>query len=371
MDFATLLDAPIELADAAAPVTEHPIAKLGSYKDARYGSFSITRADFEAWQRKLKANQNGRIPIDYDHAAAKPGGSTEAAGWVTDIRLDGSLVVGRIEWTPEGAQAVRDKRYLYVSPEFTEHYKDESGKDTGKALLGVALTNRPFLRKGMPAISLSAHSFAEPEATVNITAPTTYTTSSSTTGYVTASAGDSPTRMPELSNIAKALGLAEDADEQAIVDAISEAREPEPVKLDEAAAAEGKVLLDQGTVTELRTKAEAGEKALAQLTEQRFTDAFDKALSEGRMDAREETRAAYKELYDAAPDATLKTLAAAPKIVRTEATDADSGPALDAEFSGSNVDTDRAEIDAKARKLAAEKDIDYIAAVEQVMGVAA
>jgi hypothetical protein len=63
-----------------------------------------------------------------------------------------------VEWTPKGATAVRDKSYLYISPTYTAHYKDQHRIDRGRALLGAACANRPVLR-ALPTLSLSRDSF--------------------------------------------------------------------------------------------------------------------------------------------------------------------------------------------------------------------
>lgn len=131
----------------------HPIARIGQYHDKRYGDFKITAQDADAWKRTLHTHQNGEVCIDRDHGSAK--GNTRAAGWIRDIKVQGEKILGQIAWTKEGRDDVRNGYFKFVSPEFTDAYKDESGAVVGKALLATALTNRPFLRKGMPALQLS------------------------------------------------------------------------------------------------------------------------------------------------------------------------------------------------------------------------
>src|SRR4051794_24860321 len=81
--------------------------------------FTITREDLETYARSLR-ERPGLVPVDYDHAA----GSTVAAGWFTgqaEVRDTdrGPILVAEVEWTPQGAQDVRDGRYRRISPEFT------------------------------------------------------------------------------------------------------------------------------------------------------------------------------------------------------------------------------------------------------------
>lgn len=92
-DVTFLLDAP-EL-----PVSEVQIAKLGSYKDPRYGDFEITENDVSAWSKNLAKLPGGKALIDFDHLSDKPSPHrrTEAAGWLTGISLQDGIPTGKIE----------------------------------------------------------------------------------------------------------------------------------------------------------------------------------------------------------------------------------------------------------------------------------
>lgn len=389
------MDGLTSVALAASQGGWHPIARLGEYQDRRYGKFSITRADYEAWQRNLAQAQNGEVPIDYDHQAER--GNTKAAGWVRALRLVGSRVEALIDWTPEGEQNVREGYWRYVSPTFTAHYRDEKGRDLGRALLGVALTNRPFLRQGMPALNLSAEDpFAElaapatppppadggtcpdcgqplPDAAagtviecscgqkVTMSDPTSQPPSDSTgegepmpeptgaeqhpsetaldttTPDATPDAeegADTPSQvtMSQLTNtISLALGLSEDADESQAADAIRQ----------------------------LREDAAAGRDAAARLHEQTFNLAYDEGVRERRIAPAQRDR--LRALYDAAPDDTLALMAEAPALVpgepRAGTAGDDTEPREFANAGNHPVDEDRLELAAQAEKLAAERGI--------------
>ena len=143
-----LLDAP------TGPVTRTQIAKLGDFKDKRYGNFAITADDVGAWKKNLSLLPGSRALIDLDHSADRPQPfrKTEAAGWITDVDLDGNKAMATLEWTPAGAQAIQEKRYLFFSPTYGPH-SDETGAQHDNVLSGGALTNRPFLN--MPVITLA------------------------------------------------------------------------------------------------------------------------------------------------------------------------------------------------------------------------
>lgn len=154
------MSAVAEKPPAAPPATEVAIAYLGEFKRAAQ-SFAITAADVASWQANLAGEQRGRIAIDYDHRAAE--GDTRAAGWVTGLRTQKrgarTWVVASVEWTAEGAAAIKARTYRGCSVEFVANLRDETGRGLGPALVGLALTNRPFLR-GLPPVTLSGRGAA-------------------------------------------------------------------------------------------------------------------------------------------------------------------------------------------------------------------
>ncbi len=83
------------------------------------------------------------LPVDYGHATdlGEPGEPNPAAGWIAELQERAGEVWGRVEWTPRGAAAVRDREYRHTSPVFV------FDKRTGevKSLLRAALTINPNL----------------------------------------------------------------------------------------------------------------------------------------------------------------------------------------------------------------------------------
>jgi hypothetical protein len=148
----TLADLP-ELTGKGPTTSQITVARLGKYQDARYGKFEIAEADYEGWKRNLSSIFGGRVSVDFDHSSDR-GRGTAAAGWITGLDRNGKDVIATVEWTPKGAKAIRNKSYQFISPTYTDHYKDETGTDRGRALLGAACTNRPVLRQ-LPTLSLS------------------------------------------------------------------------------------------------------------------------------------------------------------------------------------------------------------------------
>ena len=129
---------------------------------------------------------NTDLVVDYDHQtqfAAIPGvgGQAPAAGWIKEYQARPDGLYGRIEWTDRAAQSIRAGEYRYISPVY-QHDK------TGKVLrlLSAGLTNTPNL--DLAAVAASS----QPNQ-----------------------------QEPDMKNIAAALGLPEDADENAILTAIN------------------------------------------------------------------------------------------------------------------------------------------------------
>jgi len=395
-----LLDAPTASADGTIG-SKLQIAKLGEFNDPRYGDFAITGAEVEQWAKNLAKLPGGIALIDFDHAADKPGAArrTEAAGWITAIRLDGGVPTADVEWTPAGEAAIRERRYLFFSPTYGTH-SDETGEQHSDTLVGGALTNRPFLN--MPLISLAA----APVGAEGPWHPGLYQL-----GDAAAHPSDSRRQMPtgDLTKLAKALGLAEDADEQKLLEAITALKTPEgpdarklavalgvdesadeaklldaistlraakdepadQKTLEQQAAASGFVLLTKTQADSLNAAATEVPNLKAQLktlmderVEAAWRAAWDSAVGDFRAAPAEEE--AVRELYDANAEATLKMLAARPKIVNDSRRSDGSGSG---ETPPNGVLPEQWELDRKVQAYILEHPgTDYIRALAAVEG---
>lgn len=333
------------------------VAKLGRFKDPRYGTFEITEQDVSSWVRNLEEHFGGEVPIDRDHATDK-GVSSEAMAWIRNLAVEGDAVTADVEWTPAGEELVRQKRYRYISPTFVSALKDQQGNAKGPALLRAALTNNPFLHD-MPAVSLGAGAFqtATPDP---------------------AGGPDTRSTMGHLHKIALALGLDENADEATVLAAVEQAKTTSPtVTLDaatELVQAEGKVILSKDDHSKLTTdaaKAGALEARVVTLeTEQRnqrFELAFEKAQADGRVDAKPETRELHKDLFDVSPDLAIRNLEALPKLVNLTA-DSRSGRDQAQGDAPAGVDPESFQLDQKVQAFLLEHpELDYPTALDRVL----
>lgn len=206
------------------------------------------------------AANRGPLAIDYEHGQdilADKGGKAPAAGWIVDLEERSGSIWGKVEWTAAAAQEIAAREYRFLSPSM-RHTAD--GVLT--RLAGAGLVNRPALE--MTALSREDLSTSE-------------------------------TKM-DFKAIAKALGLAETADQAAILAAIA-SRNDERAALCKALSLDDKVdasalataltkltddhksalarLEDGGDVEALRT-------SLASLQEELNTGKIDKLLDDAQ-----------------------------------------------------------------------------------------
>lgn len=103
------------------------------------------------------------ILIDYDHFSHDIEHHSEAAGWIKALEARPDGLYGKAQWTDKGADAVRNRRYLFVSPTWL---MDDCARLDGERvrptrLFSAALTNSPNLN-GIRAIVNNRIAGAEP-----------------------------------------------------------------------------------------------------------------------------------------------------------------------------------------------------------------
>lgn len=129
--------APLDLAEGPPDwVQLLPIGDVNAIDDRRW-----RLTDAEA---VIRASLPGLdfLCVDFDHAVMHSDGRPKpAAGWIKALEARAGFIVGRVEWTPRGVEALRNREYRFISPMFTH---DKEG--TIIAILGAGLTNTPALR---------------------------------------------------------------------------------------------------------------------------------------------------------------------------------------------------------------------------------
>lgn len=113
---------------------------------------NVQGADGRAWindqpqEIVAEFNRAGRpLPLDEEHAtdkAAPRGLPAPAAGWIEELAVrDGGAIWGRVNWTPPGAELVKNRQYRFISPTF--FYEVASARVL--RMVSAALTNSPNL----------------------------------------------------------------------------------------------------------------------------------------------------------------------------------------------------------------------------------
>lgn len=166
-----ILANPKPLAATAGPRSWIQLARTGSFVSNRYGKFSITKDDLKQMLHNfvhITPKAPTELPVDVDHLSMDPKrpGDGIAAGWMKKLELrdNDQTLWAEVEWTPQGAQWVRDGAYRFVSPSFVKDHTYKDGKKIGTTLLAAAITNHPFLEEMEPVSA--DFNFSEPSVTL-------------------------------------------------------------------------------------------------------------------------------------------------------------------------------------------------------------
>ena len=120
-----------------------PVLKLGTFFHTFFGKIEISQKKLSTMISNFHSDVVGRqLILDEDHTGGK------SLGWWRNVYQLDDLLLADIVPTNKGFEYLRDQLYKYSSAEFREDYEDEHGKKHGPTLLGVALTNSPFLKMG-------------------------------------------------------------------------------------------------------------------------------------------------------------------------------------------------------------------------------
>ena len=207
--------------DGAASTVRVQLSPFGEFTLRDGGKRSGTvqhcsRAAFEAMVANWKAAGERDILVDVDHASAT-GGSTEAAAWAKNLRVEDDGLCADFELTPKGRELVEGRCYRFVSPGWT--LADDG---TPVALCSVALTNRPNLPV-KPVVNADDAGGRDPDD------PTT-------------EKKGNPEM--ELQEFAAALGLPETASKEEIIAAMTEMKKANAKAAEEAANAKAEAFAE-------------------------------------------------------------------------------------------------------------------------------
>jgi hypothetical protein len=179
---------------------DHPNAAAGIVQRLDGTAFDAIVNRFKA--RAAQPNFGGLL-IDQDHFSLDTSKSSEAFGWLKELRNRDGHLEGRIEWTDLGKPAVEGQRYKF----FSTVYEPKPVEKVGTAKIAnrtvplvrplildrLALTNDPNNKGGKPISNRDGNP---------------------------AGAADENENKPTMKSLLKKLGLAEDASEESAVAAL-------------------------------------------------------------------------------------------------------------------------------------------------------
>lgn len=195
---------------------------------------------------------DGPLVIDEAHAtdlAAPKGGAAPAQGWIQELQAREDGIWGRVEWTPLGQKALQDRLYRGISPVFAQR------KDGAVLrLLRAALTNAPNL----PLATLHSEQGNSMDLLMRLRQALGLGEDAEEEAVLTALETRMGGYKAMQAQLAGALGLAEDAAGDAIVTALQSRLEAEP----ELATLRGELVSLQAQLTTLQTE-KARDQAIA------------------------------------------------------------------------------------------------------------
>lgn len=271
-----------ETTDASIPTMIHLIP-IGEWKHDLYGDISITASDIRQFAQNFNAGIRNGVYITAGHEGML---ELPAQGWITRVECRETGLWGEIDWNDLGRTTLSDKQYKFFSPEFYREYEDpETHEQFKNVLTGGALTKSPYFKE------LEAIVFSEKIRSFNdnntmdlatILAKDVSAMSEDEKAFIKAHAAeltedqkaqvtsiiDAP-ESPEEKEVREAKEQG-DANEAAGLNRDGSAKTTEEDKGGEIAASE-KVMITAGELALLRSKADKGEAAFAELKKAKIT----------------------------------------------------------------------------------------------------
>jgi chorismate mutase len=132
-------------------VRRHPVLPVRKFEKSGH-EIDVT----EDMLKSMINNLTIKRPVTIAHPELS---GAEAVGWImpgtAEISAFGdggkALYVG-IEWSKQAEQAIKDKKYGYISPVFAPSKLDETGNEIGAALVAAGLTNDPHWSSDQPEL---------------------------------------------------------------------------------------------------------------------------------------------------------------------------------------------------------------------------
>lgn len=132
-------------------ITKVQIAPFGKWKGYNGDTEVIQNVDNVAFENIADelASEPREILVDLDHRSEQDTDrDTKAMAWASNISLGTDGIYADFKWTTDGAEAVKDRSYRFVSPTWILNEEGSPIK-----LLRIALTNRPNFKSLKPILN--------------------------------------------------------------------------------------------------------------------------------------------------------------------------------------------------------------------------
>ena len=134
-DFLALRGNEVDVSGAPETISILPLGHVVSSK----GEFEVDEESFEAMKAQI-AQRGVDLVVDYEHQTLT-GEQAPAAGWVKELFLDDGQIKARVEWTDRAKAYLSNREYRYLSPVITVRKADNKAM----GLHSIALTNTPAI----------------------------------------------------------------------------------------------------------------------------------------------------------------------------------------------------------------------------------
>lgn len=121
-----------------------PIATVGEWYHPQYGKVEFTQEKLEEIKANIENNELGwEPPLFYGHPTD---GGASSKGFLEKIFVEGDTLFGIWAVNKYVYDQVQNDEFRYSSSEFITNFTSKrTGKEIGNILIGMALTNRPFI----------------------------------------------------------------------------------------------------------------------------------------------------------------------------------------------------------------------------------
>lgn len=233
-----------------------------TYHDS-YGRIDLTVDDLDTALANFYRRPSMQLAIK--HGKHEIG--TPAAGWVTGLskapnEKGTQSLYATVDWTDDASNDIKQRKFLYISPEFKKDFIDkDTGDRQGFTLLGAALLNDPQLDEMREVFAFSQGA-----------------------------------EMEQMKEIAKRLGLSEDSTVEQVLACIDEMSS----KMSDMEGIEIEFSQTKESVTELTQRADTAEAKVVELTQRAEAVEAEKVeLSQKLAEATEMAQATKAELDEA------------------------------------------------------------------------